>query len=62
MSDSRAERRRLERALAVGVEFTPDELARQRKYEFRHPGKLRRHAEQYPVDVEALERESEAAA
>ena len=57
---SRAERRRLEREMAKGVELTADDRRARRRYERRHPGKLRRHFAQFPVDVAALERESDA--
>lgn len=55
---TRAERRRLERQ---GVELTADERAGLRRYQRRHPRRLRRHLQQFPVDVERLERECDAA-
>lgn len=59
---SRAERRRLERELAKGVELTPAERAGLRRFDRLFPGVLRRHFARFPVDVEQLERESDATA
>lgn len=49
---TRAERRRLERDLEAQAQLTAEDMKALRRYERKHPGKLRAHFERFPASME----------